>query len=207
MDMEPQMTIRGEAISLSHFGDCASGESPLGPRPSGPRARAVALRHLRWPAMTGKDFLGPFFSMETQTDHPILTLGTPAGVLLVNGNFEEVPFYWRVPTHWVAGGWYRWWSESTPTLPEFDDIRSWSPRPYDGNHAQVYFKWGQSYEAGIYQEVSGLTPCTPYRLTMWAGNDSNDWGMPCILPLFGMLVNYPTITQMYLPLTLRHFRP
>lgn len=122
--------------------------------------------------------LSPEMDMETRTDHPILASGTPAGVLLVNGNFEEVPFYWRVPNHWIAGGWYRWWSESTPTMPEFDDIRPWSPRPYDGNHAQVYFKWGQPYEAGIYQEVSGLIPCTPYRLTMWARNDSNDVILP-----------------------------
>lgn len=95
-----------------------------------------------------------------------------AGGLLLNGNFEEIPFYFQVPNHWVAGGWHRWWTDTTPTMPEFDDLRPWSPPAFDGIHAQVYFKWGTSYEAGIYQEVSGLTPCVPYRLTMWAHNDS-----------------------------------
>ena len=36
----------------------------------------------------------------------------------------------------------------------------------DGGHAQVYFKWGINYTAGIYQTVSGLMPCRPYQLTM-----------------------------------------
>lgn len=95
--------------------------------------------------------------------------------LLVNGNFDQLSFYWRYPNHFVAGGWTRWWIHGT-VLPEYDDART---RPYyDGGHAQVYFKWGSTYEAGIYQVVSGLTPCTPYRLTMWARNHSLDGVLP-----------------------------
>ncbi|MCX7949984.1 MAG: hypothetical protein N2509_07710, partial [Treponemataceae bacterium] len=96
--------------------------------------------------------------------------------LLINGNFDELPFYWRPPNHFIAGGWARWWIDGT-VLPEFDDVRTQRPY-YDGGHAQVYFKWGHTYEAGIYQVVSGLTPCVPYRFTMWARNHS----LPGVLP-------------------------
>lgn len=98
--------------------------------------------------------------------------------LLVNGNFDDpaYPFYWRTPNHFVAGGWIRWWIHGT-VLPEYDDARTARPY-YDGGHAQVYFKWGHSYEAGIYQVVSGLTPCIPYRFTMWARNHSLDGVLP-----------------------------
>jgi len=92
--------------------------------------------------------------------------------LLVNGNFDELPFYWRVPNHFIAGGWARWWTIESPTIPEYDDVRPYSPPPYEGNHAQVYFKWGTPYEAGVYQVVSNLTPCVPYRLAMWTRNDA-----------------------------------
>lgn len=97
--------------------------------------------------------------------------------LLVNGNFDQVPFYWRYPNHFIAGGWARWWMEGS-VIPEFDDVRAWRPWRYDGDHAQIYFKWGATYEAGIYQVVTGLTPCTPYRLTMWARNHSNKALLP-----------------------------
>lgn len=97
--------------------------------------------------------------------------------LLVNGNFDELPFYWVPPNHHIAGGWMRWWIHGT-VLPEFDDVRTSRPY-YDGGHAQAYFKWGASYEAGIYQVVSGLTPCVPYRFTMWARNHSSlEGGLP-----------------------------
>lgn len=102
---------------------------------------------------------------------PIEALQQDPG-LLVNGNFDQIPFYWRVPNHFIAGGWARWWMQGS-VIPEFDDVRAWRPWRYDGDHAQIYFKWGATYEAGIYQVVDGLTPCTPYRLTMWARNHSS----------------------------------
>jgi hypothetical protein len=95
--------------------------------------------------------------------------------LLVNGNFDELPFYWHYPNHFVADGWERWWIHGT-VLPEYDDVNKpggirqniW----VDGGHAQVYFKWGASYTAGIFQVVDGLTPCRPYELTMHARTHS-----------------------------------
>jgi hypothetical protein len=96
--------------------------------------------------------------------------------LLANGSMEQ-GFYWRYPNHYVANEWSRWWIHGT-ILPEFDDVRPTRPNHYDGDHAQVYFKWGASYTAGIYQVVSGLTPCTPYRFTMWARNHSLESAKP-----------------------------
>ena len=92
--------------------------------------------------------------------------------LLVNGNFDEVPFYWAYPNHFVAGGWDRWWIHGT-VLPEYDDVKGVRESIYvDGGHAQVYFKWGNAYTAGIFQVVNGLTPCRPYEFTMHARTHS-----------------------------------
>lgn len=102
---------------------------------------------------------------------------TPTTNLLVNGDMEQLLFYWRYPNHYVAGGWIRWWIHGT-VIPEYDDVRPTRPNRYDGDHAQVYFKWGDSYTAGIYQVVSGVTPCTPYRFTMWARNHSLESALP-----------------------------
>jgi hypothetical protein len=97
--------------------------------------------------------------------------------LLVNGNMEDLPFYWRYPNHYVAGGWSRWWIDGT-VLPEYDDVRPGRPYRYDGHHAQVYFKWGNNYTAGIFQVVEGVTPCTPYRLSMWGRSHSLEGAHP-----------------------------
>jgi hypothetical protein len=94
--------------------------------------------------------------------------------LLVNGNMEEIPFYWKPPNHFVAGGWLRWWIGGGD-IPEYDDVRSWRPYRYDGNHAQVYFRWGQPYTAGIYQRVSGVEPCRFYEFEMYGRNHSHDY--------------------------------
>ncbi len=101
------------------------------------------------------------------------------GNLLVNGSMEELPFYWMYPNHHVAGGWGRWWIHGT-TLPEYDDVRTSRPS-YEGDHAQVYFKWfgyGQQYHAGIYQMVNEVVPCVPYRFTMWARNHTLEMVKP-----------------------------
>jgi len=97
--------------------------------------------------------------------------------LLVNGSMEE-GFYWKYPNHFVAKGWERWWIHGS-VLPEYDDTDKSDVRPeYDGEHAQTYFKWGASYTAGIYQTVTGLSPCTPYQLTMWARSHSLAGALP-----------------------------
>ncbi len=100
------------------------------------------------------------------------TQPTLSSNLLKNGDMEDQPYYWKYPNHFVAPHWYRWWTKGR-TIPEYDDSRSARPH-YEGDHAQVYFKWGATYQAGIYQVVTGLTPCTPYRLSAWARNESLD---------------------------------
>jgi hypothetical protein len=105
-----------------------------------------------------------------------------SGNLLVNGNFDELPFIGPLyPNHFVAGGWDRWWIHGS-VLPEYDDVN----KPggvrqdiyVDGGHAQVYFKWGPTYTAGIFQVVEGLTPCRPYQLTMYARTHSLSGARP-----------------------------
>jgi hypothetical protein len=101
--------------------------------------------------------------------------------LLLNGNFDELPFDWYYPNHFVARGWERWWIHGT-VLPEYDDVA----KPggvrvntyVDGGHAQVYFKWGNTYTAGIFQVVNGLTPCRLYELTMYARTHTLDGAHP-----------------------------
>ncbi len=91
--------------------------------------------------------------------------------LLVNGGFEDLPFYWRYPNHFVGGGWIRWWIHLSD-LPEYaDSDGSYGRYPHSGAHGQVYFVWGKVWTAGIYQMVDGVIPCAPYELTVWARNE------------------------------------
>ncbi len=109
------------------------------------------------------------------------------GNLLTNGSFDEEDpqthgFKWFPPNHFVAPDWHRWWINawpSDPLIPEYDDMRPggrWPP--VDGAHAQVYFKWGHTYTAGIYQVVEGLTPCQPYELRMYARSEGVNSTVP-----------------------------
>ena len=117
-------------------------------------------------------FPGPWYLSSNRGLEYIPELSeTDPNNLLVNGNMEALPFYWRPPNHFVAGGWSRWWIHNTP-MPEYDDVREWRPQRYDGNHAQIYFIWGKLYTAGIFQVVEGVTPCTPYRFSMWGRTHS-----------------------------------
>jgi hypothetical protein len=90
------------------------------------------------------------------------------GNLLANGSMEE-GFYWKYPNHFIANGWKRWWMNDD--IPEYDDARAWRPHRYDGNHAQVYFRWGKPYTAGIYQTVAAR-PCTLYQFSIYGRNHS-----------------------------------
>jgi hypothetical protein len=98
--------------------------------------------------------------------------------LLLNGSMED-GFYWRYPNHYVAHNWARWWIDGT-ILPEFDSTRDTRPH-YEGDggdKAQVYFKWGDSYTAGIYQVVENVVPCAYYQLDVWARNHSVEDALP-----------------------------
>jgi len=92
----------------------------------------------------------------------------PGVNLLENSNMEQ-GFYWKYPNHYVANEWHRWWVGED--IPEYDDVRAWRPERYDGNHAQIYFRWGRSYTAGIYQRVA-VRPCTYYQFSMYGRNHS-----------------------------------
>ncbi len=109
------------------------------------------------------------------------TVSNDGGNLLVNGNFDELPFHWAYPNHFIPEGWERWWIHGT-VLPEFDDVnKPGGVREHiyvDGGHALVYFKWGPSYTAGVFQVVEGVTPCRPYELTMYARNHSLEGALP-----------------------------
>ncbi|MGB9777640.1 MAG: hypothetical protein ACPL7C_14015 [Anaerolineae bacterium] len=127
------------------------------------------------PPEVGRSPLPPRMGAQGWLPAPPIETQRQTPNLLVNGNFDELPFYWAYPNHHIAGGWMRWWILTD--LPEYDDARAQRPY-YDGGHAQVYFKWGNTYEAGIYQVVPGLTPCIPYRFTMWARNHSLEGVLP-----------------------------
>ena len=115
---------------------------------------------------------------------PSLRMGTAGANLLRNGSMDEEPFYWRPTNHYIAGGWYEWWVGDY--LPEFIDggiiyHNVCYPPPPPGkicvddlhNSSQGYIRWGDPYIAGIYQPVSGLTPCLPYTLRAYNRNDSD----------------------------------
>ncbi len=116
--------------------------------------------------------------MAQSQDSPEQTLSVQSSAnLLVNGSMEG-DYRWRYPNHYVAPLWIRWWIHGSD-LPEYDLTRgSRSYVYYDGERAQVYFIWGKTYTAGIYQVVTGLTPCVPYRLTAWARNHSLESALP-----------------------------
>ncbi len=115
---------------------------------------------------------------EIVTAHDV---GSLSENLLLNGSFDDLRFEWFYPNHFVAGGWERWWIHGS-VLPEFDDVaKPGGAREHiyiDGGHAQVYFKWGDTYTAGIYQVINGLTPCRPYRLTMHGRTHSVEDAQP-----------------------------
>jgi hypothetical protein len=102
-------------------------------------------------------------------DEPTSIQQMEKGNLLTNGSMEE-GFYWKYPNHYVANGWQRWWMGDD--IPEYDDVREWRPHRYDGKHAQVYFRWGRPYTAGIYQTVAAR-PCTLYQFSIYGRNHSD----------------------------------
>jgi hypothetical protein len=108
------------------------------------------------------------------------TQATAATNLLVNGDMDQLGFYWRPTNHFVAGMWYEWFW--TGAIPEFLDggIKYHNvcyPPPAGlctDNHSQGYIRWGAAYVAGIYQPVS-VAPCTLYQFTAYNRNDDNNY--------------------------------
>jgi hypothetical protein len=119
--------------------------------------------------------------------------------LLVNGDFDQVGFYWRYPNHYVAGGWFEYWIGSN--LPEFIDGGSiyhnaCYPTPADGvcghsnNHSQGYIRWGAPYKAGVYQLVSA-TPCASYNFSAWVRTDQSNYHPKVGIDVKGTQLPFP----------------
>jgi hypothetical protein len=105
------------------------------------------------------------------SEGPARHASSTEGNLLVNSSFESLPFYHQPPNHYIGGGWNRWWIHGG-NFPEFSDSDGSHNYDKDGTHSQVQYIWGKTYTAGIFQVVDGVTPCRPYRLTMWTRNHS-----------------------------------
>ncbi len=106
--------------------------------------------------------------------------------LLVNGDMDQLAFYWRPTNHYVAGQWFEWWADRFH-IPEyidggipFHDVCY--PPPPEGkscadvnNHSQGYIRWGDPFAAGIYQPVHGTIPCVLYKFEIYNRNDSDNY--------------------------------
>lgn len=110
-----------------------------------------------------------------QEEEPPQVEQTQADNLLVNGSMEA-PMDWYPPNHFVARGWLRWWIHGSPLGEYTLSQEDWAHK--DGESSQRYHKWGDPYTQGVYQVVTGVMPCAPYRLTMWARNHALDGVLP-----------------------------
>ncbi len=114
---------------------------------------------------------------------------TPGVNLLRNGDFEEGDITWPmqdgIPEVQIAPGWRGFYVDNPPAYavvpyacmdkpncsywrrPEFRDVKSgeFAYRVHQGWRAQKYFSFSGQHEAGLYQQVSGITPGTPLRFT------------------------------------------
>jgi LysM repeat protein len=92
--------------------------------------------------------------------------------LLTNGGFEE-PFsqFANYQTAVVANGWTPWWVWGGGTVnrqPEYQPAAPYSNRVRSGGNAQKYFSFYGTHTAGVYQQVSGITPGNQLEFTIWA---------------------------------------
>lgn len=134
-----------------------------------PYARHLMIAALLAALVLGKGEVSQGWHNAPWDVEPLDIQQTTEDNLLRNSNMEE-GFYWKYPNHYIANEWRRWWIGED--IPEYDDVRAWRPDRYDGKHAQVYFRWGRPYTAGIYQRVS-VQPCTYYQFSMYGRNHSN----------------------------------
>ena len=112
--------------------------------------------------------------------------------LLTNGDFEQDlgkawPFENGIPEIQAAPGWHAYWLDDPPAgtiipdqcdeddescyfvRPEFRGIskKEFDYRVHSGNLAQKYFSFGRQHEAGLYQQVSGITPGSLLRFQIY----------------------------------------
>lgn len=121
----------------------------------------------------------------------------PGQNLLVNGDFETGgggawPFQDGIAEVQVAPGWRAFWLNEPPAYanpssidywarPEFRDTKriEYAYRVHGGDYAQKYFTFGRQHEAGLYQQVSNITPGTPLRFQIymqtWSCTAEGEW--------------------------------
>jgi LysM repeat protein len=96
--------------------------------------------------------------------------------LLTNPGFEEgfrtVP---GQPDRRVADGWNPWHIPATAGMPayqnaqpEYDEVAPNTARIRSGDNAQMYFNTFFTHTGGIYQRVTGITPGTELRFSIYA---------------------------------------
>ncbi len=125
--------------------------------------------------------------------------------LLRNGDFEEGgpgqawPFQDGIPEVQVAPGWRAFWLDNPPPYavipsncigldsgcywarPEFRGMTTaeFAYRVHGGQLSQKYFTFGRQHEAGLYQQVSGITPGVRLRfsayLETWSCLAEGEW--------------------------------
>jgi LysM repeat protein len=98
--------------------------------------------------------------------------------LLQNPGFEGDYYPWmNLNTAQVAHGWTPWWrsrQDGDPKAyyfqPEYKQANGYvfPERVHGGAAAQQWFTFFATHEAGMYQQVFGVTPGTRYRFTAWA---------------------------------------
>ncbi len=137
-------------------------------------------------AVAGGLFTRPATVRETAAQEPGVNL-------LRNGDFEEGgvgqawPFQDGIPEVQVAPGWRAFWLDNPPPYavipsicagkdtgcywarPEFRGMMAaeFAYRVHGGQLSQKYFTFGRQHEAGLYQQVSGITPGVRLRFDVY----------------------------------------
>lgn len=98
--------------------------------------------------------------------------------LLENPGFEGSFFAWSgINEVQVAHAWTPWWRErresdppATYFRPEYKQANGYifPNRVHNGAAAQQWFTFHATHQAGMYQQVFGVTPGTRYRFSVWA---------------------------------------
>ena len=114
--------------------------------------------------------LATFLFSASRVSHPISANSN----LLRNPGFEGPYSSWQpqLSTVQMAADWTPWWINDLNHVPVWvqpeykpAEKRDYPARVYDGERAQQWFTFHRSHNAGIYQQVSGVTPGATYRFT------------------------------------------